>query len=161
MPGSGPYSSHLGVAGPQKTSVVISFSMLGVHGSLAALVGDGGSAPPATGRARLWNSGVQHWGEASPRIKARPSNQILSKPWGDFPFQNCWLFWLLFHSELGSGRTGLTYWAPAETSALGVPIGDLEKEWKRNPMLEKNTVSEVLGLWAEEKGCFPRALSVF
>lgn len=97
MPGSGPYSSHLGVAGPQKTSVVISFSMLGVHGSLAALVGEGGSAPPATGWARLWNSGVQHWQEKSPRIKARPSTQILSKPWGDFPFQNCWLFWLLFH----------------------------------------------------------------
>lgn len=159
MPSSGPYSSHLGVAGPQKTSVVISFSMLGVHGSLAALVGEGGSASPATEWAWLWNSGVQHWQETSPRIKAMSSKPDLIKTMGRFSLSELLtlLASLSFSSELGTGKKGLT----APLQRLGVRIGDLEKEWKKNPMLEKKTVSEVLGLWAEEKGCFPRALSVF
>ena len=117
MPGSGPYSSHLGVAGPQKTSVVISFSMLGVHGSLAALVGEGGSAPPATEWAWLWNSGVQHWQETSPRIKTMPSKPDLIKTMGRFSLSELLtlLASLSFSSELGTGRKGLTYCAPAGT----------------------------------------------
>lgn len=158
MPGSGPYSSHLGVAGPQKTSVVISFSMLGVHGSLAALVGEGGSAPPATEWAWLWNSGVQHWQETSPRIKAMPFKPDLIKTMGRFSLSELLtlLASLPFSSEPGTGSKR-SYWAPAETWCTNWRTWEGEKGiqcWRRK-------VSEVLGLRAEGKGCFPRALSVF
>lgn len=101
VPSSVPYSPNLRVAGPQKTSVVISFSTLGAGAARAASGGGRGrgSSPACSGV----SSQVESWGFCVSQRHAqgegpRPAAQTLSEPWGYFPFLTVVSVWLLFHS---------------------------------------------------------------
>lgn len=122
-----------------------------------------GAAPPATECACLWNSGVPYWQQTSPWIKAMPSSPDLTRTMVRFSFPNCWLLWLLFHSVQNLVQGGeVPFIGPLQRLRhLVYSLETLRNNKKRNPMLGKKTVPEVLGLWAGEKGCFPRALPVF
>lgn len=114
------YPSHLGVTSPQKTSAVISFSMLGAHRCPAGFRG---------GVCCNWgNVGAVLARKTCPAVRVMPSDSALRGPLLLFSNLANWFLRLTFHMvQTPAESRGPIYWATSKTSAFDKLHWDINK----------------------------------
>lgn len=147
MPNPVPYSAHLGVTGPQKRSLVISFSMLGVHRFPAAIW----QWKEAGMSLEFWDSVLVRG--TCQQTKAMPASLVLIRTTVIFSFRIFWFFWLTFHLVQNSRQAGwVLFTGPFERLQHLVTYLGILRNKKGVQCRGRKYSWRNLGFWQWEKG---------